>query len=230
MDSETLAQAQGDAGYAPMVPQRLGELGSHNGWVQQPSAGPFQLGPSGLAVTVNGEMLSRMTGLVAVVGSVQVAPEMRRKRGRPTADSFGEGQTQLQRLSGNGVLYLEAGPSRFHAVDLTDQPGVSVDDEGAYLREEFVFAFEEAISFENGRVTDAGLALDLVHLKGHGRVLLALEGSLKAMPVPAGAPMVVPLGRLVGWFGRVTPRLMGFGGQGAVELTGDGFALLGTPS
>lgn len=221
--------APGD-GYAPMVSQRLGDLGGQDAWVQQPSAGPFQLGPSGLAVTVAGEMLVRMTGLVAVVGSVQVTPEFRRKRGRATSEPFGTGESQLQRVRGNGVLYLEGAASRFHALDLTDQPGVTVDDEGAYLREELVFAFEEPLSFENGRLSEGGMAIDLVHLKGHGRSLLALPGTLKAMPVPPGAPMVVPLGRLVGWFGRVTPRLMGFGGQGAVELTGEGFALLGTPT
>lgn len=220
-----------DGTFAPMHTQRLVDLGATAGWVQQPDAGPFQLGPQGLAVTVTGEMLVRMTGLVAVVGSVQVSAEMRRKRGRPTHEPFGVGPAQVQRVKGNGVLYLEAGKSRFHSVDLTDQPGSSVDDEGAYLREELLFAFEEAVSFENGRLAaDGNLAVDLVHLKGHGQVLLQLDGSLKAMAIPAGAPMVVPLHRLVGWFGRVTPRLMGFGGQGAVELTGDGFALLGTPS
>jgi uncharacterized protein (AIM24 family) len=72
------------------------------------------------------------------------------------------------------------------------------------------------------------MRLELVNLKGHGRVLLQIDGPMKAMPVPPGAPMVVPLQRLVGWYGRVSPRLVGFGGQGAVELTGDGFALLET--
>jgi uncharacterized protein (AIM24 family) len=218
----------GPLAFAPLTAQRLGELGATSGWVQDSAAGPFQLGTDGLAVTVAGEMLVRMTGLVAVVGGLQVAPEMRRKRGRATNEPFGAGPAQLQRVSGHGVVYLEA-TSRFHAVDLTDQPGVSVDDEGAYLRESLVFGFEEAVSFENGRLAADALTIDLVHLKGHGRVLLQLEGSLKAMAVPPGAPMVVPLSRLVGWFGRVTPRLVGFGGQGAVELTGDGFALLGTP-
>jgi hypothetical protein len=40
--------------------------------------------------------------------------------------------------------------------------------------------------------------------------------------------MVVPLTRLVGWFGRVTPRMVGLVGHGAVELTGEGYALLGS--
>ncbi len=184
--------------------------------------GPFHLGNDGLAVSVHGEMLVRLTNLVAVVGSVEVAPEMRRIRGRPTEQPFGTGAAQMQRVRGAGVLYLEHGRSTFHAIDL--------DDEGAYLREERVFAFEEPIAYENGRLTDAGQSVDLVNLKGQGRVLLQLDGPLKAMPIPVGSPMVVPLSRLVGWFGRVTPRMVGLVGLGAVELTGEGYALLGSSS
>ena len=104
---------------------------------------------------------------------------------------------------------------------------IDLDDDGAYMREERVFAFEEAIAFENGRLTDAGKFVDLVNLKGQGRVLLQLDGPLKAMPIPVGSPTVVPLTRLVGWFGRVTPRMVGLAGLGAIELTGEGYALLG---
>lgn len=218
------------AGYTPMSPQRLVDLGASGAWVQEPSAGPFHISSDGLAVTVAGEMMVRMMGLVAIVGSVQVTPEHRRRRGRSTQEPFGTGPAQLQRVSGNGVLYLEPGRSKFHAVDLTDQNGVGIDDDGAYLREELVFAFEEAIFFENGRLTNEGQSLELAHLKGNGRVLLQLDGTLRAMPIPLGAPMVVPLHRVVGWFGRVSPRLMGFGGRGAIELTGEGYALLGTPA
>jgi uncharacterized protein (AIM24 family) len=221
--------AEAPAGYTVMRSQRLVDIGAASGWVREPSGGPFHLSREGLAVTVHGEMRSRLTGLVAMVGGLEVTPEVRRKRGRPTGEAFGERASQLHRITGNGVLYLEPGRHRFFAVDLTDTDGASVDDDGAYLKEEVVFAFEEPVAYENGRITGEGLALDLVHLKGEGKALLQLDGAMKAMPIPPGAPMVVPLRRFVGWFGRVTPRLLGFGGQGAVELKGDGYALLETP-
>ncbi len=227
---EAPASLAAPASYAPMTPQRLVDLGASGSWVQEPSAGPFHISTDGLAVTVAGEMMVRMLGLMAITGSVQVTPENRRRRGRSSQEPFGTGAAQLQRVSGNGVLYFEPGRSKFHSVDLTDQNGVGIDDDGAYLREEMVFAFEEAIFFENGRLTAEGQTLELAHLKGNGKVLLQLDGTLRAMPIPLGAPMVVPLHRVVGWFGRVTPRLMGFGGRGAVELTGEGYALLGTPA
>jgi hypothetical protein len=213
-------------GFVPMPTQRLAELGQVAPWTHEATADPFQLGPQGLAVTVAGQMLLRMENLVAVVGGLTVAPEARRRRGRPTNEPFGDSPSQLHRLTGQGIVYLEP-MGQFHSLDLTDQPATAVDDEGAYLREDLVFGFEESVSFDNGRLTDeAGLSLELVHLKGWGKVLLRLDGVLKAMPVPPGTPTMVPLSRLVGWFGRLTPRLVGFGGQGAVELSGDGFALL----
>jgi Flp pilus assembly protein TadD/uncharacterized protein (AIM24 family) len=211
-------------GYAPMEARTLIELGASTSTIEEPHAGPFHVGPHGLAISVSGEMLTRMTNLVAVVGSVNARPERKRARGRAIEVPFGEGADQMQRMTGHGVVHLEMGGARFHALDLDD-------NDGAYLREERVFGFEESIGFEHGRLTDDEnkLFLELVHLSGDGRVLLKLSGAMKSLAVPPGAPMVVPLQRLVGWFGRVSPRLTGFAGQGAVELTGDGYALLVTP-
>jgi uncharacterized protein (AIM24 family) len=207
-----------------MEARTLVELGASTSTIEAPHAGPFHVGPHGLAITVSGEMLTRMTNLVAIVGSVQARPERKRARGRALDAPFGEGPEQMQRLVGHGVVHLEMGGARFHALDLDD-------NDGAYLREERVFGFEETIGFEHGRLSDdeGKLSLELVHLSGDGRVLLQLNGAMKSLAVPPGAPMVVPLQRLVGWFGRVSPRLTGFAGQGAVELTGDGYALLVTP-
>ncbi len=210
-------------GYTPMEARTLVEIGASTSDIEQPQAGPFHVGPHGLVVTVNGEMLTRMTNLVAIVGTVTAHPENRRARGRAVDQPFGEGAAQMQRLSGHGVVHLEMGSARFHALDL--------NDDSAYLREEHVFGFEETIGFEHGHLSEDGLkaGLDLVHLSGDGRVLLQLGGALKSLAIPPGAPMMVPLQRLVGWFGRVSPRLTGFAGQGAVELTGEGYALLVTP-
>jgi Flp pilus assembly protein TadD len=215
------------AGYAPLASKRLVDLGASGHWSEHPHTGTFQHSAEGLAVSVAGEMLVRMTDLVAVVGHVTVKPEHRRRRGRPTAEPFGLGPRQLQRVTGHGVIYLEPQRATFHAIDLTDQNGTSIDDDGAYLREELVFGFEEPVGFENGRMMSEEFTLDLVHLKGTGQVLLELDGPLRTMVIPLGAPLVVPLSRLVGWFGRVNPRLVGFGGQGAMELTGEGYVLMG---
>lgn len=209
-------------GFQALAVPRLTDLGPKLDYAHSPTTGPFHIGPEGLALAVSGEMLSRLSGLVAVVGGVDALPEMRRNRGRPIDQSFGDGANQLQRIKGHGTMYLDPGKASFQAIDL--------NDEGAYLREERVFAFEEAVAFENGRLSAEGITIDMVHLKGHGAVLLKLDGVLKAIGVPPGTPLKVPLARLVGWYGQVSPRLRVFVGQATVELTGEGYALLASPT
>lgn len=221
--------ASSPVGFSAIKSQRLVDFGATSVWVREPSFGPFHLGADGLAITVSGGMLTRMDGLVAIVGSLEVRPEVRRKQGRPTLEPFGEGLSQLQRVTGQGLVYFERNRFRCFSVDLASTEGTSVDDDGAYFRESSVFAFEEPVFFENGELSGEGFGVSLVHLKGTGKVLLQLEGTLKAMPIPVAAPMVVPLRRLVGWFGRATPRLLPFGGMSSIELTGDGYVLLETP-
>ncbi|RKG81384.1 AIM24 family protein, partial [Corallococcus terminator] len=188
---------------------------------------PFVQGPASVAVAVNGELLTRLEGLIAVQGQVTFQPEMKRFRGRATDKPFGEGVQAMVRARGQGTLHLEPAASR-------QLVAMVLDDESVYLRDACVFAFEEPVVFENGRVpSDLAPDLDLVHLRGQGRVLLSLSGPLRSVPVTMDAPVSVPLSHLVGWLGNLTPRvvplLQSAGGEtlrSAVELGGEGFALI----
>ncbi len=188
---------------------------------------PFRSGTDCFAVAVEGELLTRLDGLVALGGQVSFTPEMKRFRGRATDKSFGEGAARMVRARGQGVLYLAPAEARtFLAVDL--------GDDSAYFRDECVFAFEEPVMFENGRVpSDIAPDLDLVHLRGQGRVLLSLPGPLRSVPVRQERPVTVPLAHLVGWQGNLTPRMVpllksptGETLRAGVELGGEGFALI----
>lgn len=191
---------------------------------------PFTVGLGGLAARVQGELLTRLEGLVAFAGQLLFQPEMKRFRGRMTDKPFGEGFARMVRATGHGTLFIEPGEKRtFQAIDL--------GDESAYFRDECVFAFEEPVMFENGRVpSDVAPDLDLVHLRGNGKVLLNLAGPLRSVPVTLEDPATVPLTHLVGWQGNLTPKVISLlqGAEGeilktAVELTGEGFALLCLP-
>ncbi|PTL76161.1 tetratricopeptide repeat protein [Vitiosangium sp. GDMCC 1.1324] len=191
-------------------------------------AHPFRVGTTSFSAYVQGELLTRLQGLVAYAGQLQFQQEMKRFRGRATDEFFGEGEGQVVRASGTGVLFIESAESRcFLALDL--------GDEGAYLREECLFAFEEAVAFENGKVpSDIAPDLDLVHLRGQGRVVLSLTGVLRSVAVSGEIPVTVPLTHLVGWQGKVTPRMVQLPGGSelplvAVELSGEGFALISLP-
>lgn len=208
----------------------LGELASTMDLGGASTESPFMVGASGFSARVEGELLTRLDGLVAFTGQIAFNPEMKRFRGRTTDKPFGEGSARVVRATGRGVLFIEpAGRRTFQAVDL--------GDESAYFRDECVFAFEEPVMFENGRVpSEVAPDLDLVHLRGNGKVLLNLAGPLRSVRVTMEAPVTVPLTYLVGWQGNLTPRVVSLlqapGGEvlkTAAELSGEGFALICLP-
>jgi hypothetical protein len=188
-----------------------------------PDAAPFAVVDGFLAIRVRTDLRARLSGLLAVRGVVEAEPEVKRFRGRPTEKPFGEGADRIHRLRGDALLLFAPGARRFTPLRIPD---------AAFLREEALFAMEEPIVFENGRVPSAELAeLNLVHLRGPGGVLIVGRGAPRALEVASGAPLRLPVEALLGWFGALTPRLVALveGGPAeavAVELAGDGTVLV----
>jgi len=183
----------------------------------------FQVEKEVVVITVQGELLTRLTGLLGAAGNLDAAPEMRRYRGRPTDSPFGVGQEQMQRLMGSGVLFIERATTEFASLCL--------DDGSLYLREENLFAFDEQLNFENGRLSgEEGWSIDMVHLRGEGKLLLRLKGVLRRIPVPASMSLRVPVSQLVGWYGQLTPILSTMVGRSTLVLNGVGSALISVAS
>ncbi len=191
--------------------------------------GPFEIREDSVAIVVQDELLTRLSGLLAYHGSIQFSLEHKRVRGRTTDKPFGEGDAQMTRAKGEGALVVSSGAQLFFAVEL--------GDESAYFREEVLFAFEEPLSYENGRVPcQISPDLELVHLRGKGKALLALSGPMRSLEVRMDRPATIPLQHLIGWQGNLTPKVVpllpGVKGQSAVEgveLSGEGFALFAAP-
>ena len=187
--------------------------------------GPFDVRGEVAAIRVAGEVLTRLEPLVALSGAVNVAPEMKRFRGRATDKPFGRGVRRFARASGQGVILVATEGRHFLPLELGEA--------AAYFVEEAVFAFEEALTFENGRLPGKNAPdLHLVHLRGHGKVLLSMQGPLRSIAVAPPGPTLVSVDQLVGWLGSLTPKLVaplpedGEAPKLAVELSGEGFALL----
>lgn len=194
-----------------------------------PVQGPFLVRGELAALVVTDQLLTRLSGLVSVVGKVEFTPETKRFRGRATDKPFGEGDRRMVRARGQGMVIVDTGDQKFVSLELADESG--------YFQEEQVFSFEEALSFENGRVpSDIPPDLDLVHLRGKGRVLLAISGPLRSLEIAMERPVTVPMVNLVGWYGNLTPKVIpllpdakGKSSRAAVELSGEGFALISVP-
>jgi uncharacterized protein (AIM24 family) len=135
----------------------------------------------------------------------------------------------MLRASGEGRYVISREGRCFTALELGDEP--------AYFREEVLYAFEESILFENGRVpSKAGTDLHLVHLRGRGRLLLVTSGVPQAVEVQRGEPLRIPMDQLVGWHGAlIQPRLVSIVEEApemgvALELAGEGRALIDVPA
>ncbi|NTX62999.1 tetratricopeptide repeat protein [Myxococcus sp. CA051A] len=221
------ASAPGATGTLVSTAPLLSELAPSLSLDDERGGRPFVLGEGRFSVAVDGELLTRLDGVVALRGQLAFQPEMKRFRGRATDKPFGEGPSRMVRAKGHGVLHLEPAERRTFLV-------VDLGEDSAYFRDENVFAFEEPVMFENGRVpSDIAPDLDLVHLRGQGQVLLSLPGPLRSVQVRPDAPVTVPLTHLVGWQGNLTPRVVpllkspaGESLRTAVELGGEGFALI----
>ena len=134
----------------------------------------------------------------------------------------------MLRAAGHGRFVISREGRRFTELELGDEP--------AYFREETLFAFEETLMFENGRVPSrASDDLHLVHLRGHGRLLLCTVGQPRSAEVIKGEPLRIPMDQLVGWHGpNIQPRLVPICEEApelgvALELAGEGRALVDAP-
>ncbi|HEU4383863.1 MAG TPA: tetratricopeptide repeat protein [Anaeromyxobacteraceae bacterium] len=221
------------AGTRPAAPAYQGLAGFAAGRVVTPPGEVFATDGQTLTMWVHGEILTRLEGLFAVRGKVDASPAWKRFRGRATERPFGEGPSRMHRVKGEGALFFRAAGRRHLALDLGGDAG--------YFREEAVFAMEESVAYENGRVpSKLSGDLNLVHLRGKGRFLLATAAEPVAVEVSEAAPLRVPLEGLVGWVGALTPKVVSFAeappsadgveaapaGPAMVELTGEGRALV----
>jgi uncharacterized protein (AIM24 family) len=190
--------------------------------VQGPAGQVFVAEGATLTVNVHGELLCRLAGLAAWRGELAFAGEVKRFRGRATDKPFGEPPEQMHRLVGDGLVVLRAAGRRFTVLELGGEAG--------YFREAVVFGFQEQVTFENGRLPSSSGGLDLVHLRGRGRLVLVTRGEPVAVEVKQSSPVHVPLASLVGWTGALTPRiapLFAGGADGeAVEISGEGRVLV----
>ncbi len=156
-----------------------------------------------LIMWVYGELLTRLEGLFAARGRLEASPAWKRFRGRATQRPFGEGPARMHRVKGEGTLFFRGAGRRHLALDLSGDAG--------YFREEAVFAMEESVAYENGRVPSrVSPDLALVHLRGKGRFLLVTAGEPVAVEVSEAAPVRVPIATLLGWVGALTPAVVGF--------------------
>lgn len=136
--------------------------------------------------------------LVALTGQFEVEPVNRRYRGKRTDSIFGGPDAAIVALLGKGLALLLPGKL---SVKL-----LSLKSEELYLVEGSLLAFTQGLVWENGRLpSESDRDLDIVHLRGSGRLVVGTESPLMALQVRPDQAVTVHASRLVGWNGQLVP-------------------------
>ncbi|MDD5306045.1 MAG: tetratricopeptide repeat protein [Deltaproteobacteria bacterium] len=186
-----------------------------------PLDGGFLVNAAGyLVMEVKNKGFARLDGLhFCISPGLAYRPLKRRQKGHEVEELFGSTESPVFEIEGSGRLGFHPRDAVFTAVTL--------DDETAYIREEFVFAFDRTVGFENGRLP--GVNDPLVNFSGRGAVALRTPVAPFSLEVTPDQGVVVPAGGLVGWFGRLLPRPARGGpfdpSLNSLELSGEGVLL-----
>jgi len=84
-------------------------------------------------------------------------------------------------------------------------------DDFIYLRSEYLFAFESTLHWENGKVRGAGGPIELIHMRGEGRLALVGADKLRKVRLVPEQDAYVSEDSLVGWLGRISPQTLPLG-------------------
>jgi hypothetical protein len=136
--------------------------------------------------------------LTAIGGSLEVEAVHRRYRGKRTDSLFGGTDAAVVALAGRGFAVLALGELL--------ATSVQINAEELYLVESAVVGFSNGLVWENGRLpSETDRDLDIVHLRGAGRVVLGTKKPVVAFNVRNDAPCVLHASRLIGWSGQLIP-------------------------
>ncbi|MCI0480611.1 MAG: tetratricopeptide repeat protein [Candidatus Dadabacteria bacterium] len=145
---------------------------------------------------------SRVGGLIAAEGKHVFSPARRRIKGTFSDQQLGGSADPIMKIAGEGTLLLSAGEKRIVIVQVTPK-------ENLYVTEDALFSFQSTISWENGTINFGPKEkIELVQLSGEGNVAILSKKAPSLHEVPEGKPARVARGRLVGWQGRLTPKII----------------------
>jgi len=151
-----------------------------------------------LVVPINEVGYVRTDVIAALSGAFELEVVNRRYRGKRTDSLFGGADAAVVAVMGRGFCVLNLGELLPTSISLTS--------EELYLVESGVVSFSAGLVWENGRLpSEADRDLDIVHLRGSGRVVLGAKKPILALPVKPDAPVIVHASRLVGWTGQLVP-------------------------
>lgn len=156
--------------------------------------------PNTLIFPVEEDGFIRAETLTAHVGDFTFEDAHRRAKGQFTDEPMGDSRGRFLKVLGDGVLLCDAGSEQVTVLDLFD--------DFLYVRTEYLFAFESTLHWENGKVRGASGPIELIHIRGEGRLALVGADNLRKVRLVPEREAYVSEEGLVGWMGRVSPQTL----------------------
>jgi hypothetical protein len=158
----------------------------------------------------------------------KTTPLSRRMRNRSLDEPLGGADAPIVSLAGVGEVAIAPASSDENLI------AFRMDGDFLFLREAVLVAFEESLTYENGRLAAfEGEAVALVQLRGRGYVVLGARGAVVSTEVRADRSVVLARDGVLGWAGRLLPRELSpeeapGGARGLISFAGDGTVFAGT--
>lgn len=186
-------------------------------------------GPGLLTARLETRICAKLSGLAIVRGGISASEPLYKKfKGRKTNVLFGEASRPVHRLEGTGEAVWSSGREQFHRIVL--------DGDKIFLNERVLFAFTTSLGWENGRITTGDLeGVHLVNFTGRGEIVLRIEGPMTVVDIVGEQSLEVRADRLLGWKGRIAPRMQVVGEDGIfpsgtqlLQMQGEGSLFVGS--
>lgn len=176
---------------------------------------PLELTHEGhLVVTIRGDMMARVDGLLFGSQNLIPKPVQQRMHGRAVTDVF----QRLVSLEGEGHLVLAREGERFVLLELRRDL--------CFFAERYLWALESSLMWDAGIMPGSRRErpMSLLRVAGAGAIALRVPGDLVAVKIVPSKPYKIRRDRFVGWIGGVIPRLQDSAflhceGEGAVLVT-----------
>jgi hypothetical protein len=165
----------------------------------EPTA-PFSLDDQRLVADSPGRLFTRLPTLTWIQGDLKFTFVKKRFEGEATRYTFGSGKQAMVLVEGAGQLQFSVHENGYCIHSQGEEPG--------YFMEEYVFAFGDVAFFENGRLpSEEQNDPPIFHLRGPAQMVLTCPGELRTRRVTEDK-LLLDLGKLVGWSGDLTPRVV----------------------
>ncbi len=195
-----------------------------------------------LVVRVSGRLISRTDGVVSSGGALTYSGALRRSKGRLGEEPLGSDDSPVYEITGEGFMIAMPRGGRFTALRL--------DDDVVYLREPAVYAFESNLRWESGRIPGSvaatatpganpgevvpGPGLRFLNLRGDGCCCVHTSRPAVSIQVTPDWMFYVDAQSLVGWQGKVVPRVAPRAPDDPsplfVECSGEGIVIVEEPA